>query len=155
MMRILEANNDSSEEATPASGALQGLGSITVPEHSLADWGISVVLFAGSCLYLRLFYNYTTMFPDEGIVLQGAQRILHGQVLYRDFFWFLTPGSFYWMALLFRVFGNSILVVRAALVVYGGIFTVLTYLIARRVCSRGLSTMAAYLVTITCLPYYF
>src|ERR1035437_6884357 len=155
MMRTLEANNDSSEEANPASGALQGLGSITVPEHSLADWGISVVLFAGSCLYLRLFYNYTTMFPDEGIVLQGAHRILQGQLLYRDFFSYFTPGSYYWMAFLFRVFGDSILVARFALVVYGAIFAVLTFLIARRVCSRGLSTMVAYLVTITCLPYYF
>ena len=155
MMRTLEANSNSSEEANPAGGTLRGFGSITVPEHSLGDWGMSAVLFAGSCLYLRLFYNYTTMFPDEGIVLQGAQRILHGQVLYRDFFSLVTPGSFYWTALLFRVFGDSILVARFALVVYGAIFAVLTYLIARRVCSRGLSSLVAYLGTITCLPYYF
>jgi hypothetical protein len=127
----------------------------TIPERSSGDLAVAVVLFAGSCLYLLRFYPYTTLFCDEGIVLQGAQRILQGQVLYRDFFAFITPGSYYWMALLFRVFGSSILVARAALVIYGALFSVLTYLISRRVCSRGISSIVAALVTTTCLPYYF
>ena len=124
-------------------------------ERSSGDLAVAVVLFAGSCLYLLRFYSYTTLFGDEGIVLQGAQRILQGQVLYRDFFAFITPGSYYGMALLFRVFGSSILVARAALVIYGALFSVLTYLISRRVCSRWISSIAASLVTIACLPYYF
>jgi hypothetical protein len=102
-----------------------------------------------------LFYDYTTLNGDEGIVLQGAQRILQGQVLYRDFFSFFTPGSYYWIALLFKIFGSSILVGRAALVVYGGVFSVLTYLLSRRVCSRWSALLAAFLVTIICLPFRF
>jgi hypothetical protein len=127
----------------------------TIPEQSWGDIAVAVMLFVGSCLYLLRVCSYTTLFHDEGIVLQGAQRILQGQVLYRDFFAFITPGSYYWMALLFRVFGSSILVARAALVIYGALFSVLTYLISRRVCSRWVSSIAASLVTITCVPYYF
>jgi len=125
------------------------------PEASSQERWIALLLFVSSCFYLRLFYDYTTLHTDEGIVLQGAQRILQGQVLYRDFFSFYTPGSYYWTALLFKIFGNSILVARAALVVYGGFFSVLTYLLARRVCSRGSSLFAAYLALIVCLPYSF
>ena len=116
---------------------------------------IALFICVISCLYLHLFYDYTVLNADEGIVLQGAQRILEGQVLYRDFFSFYTPGSYYWLALLFRVFGNSILVARTALVLYGGIFSVLTYSLARRVCSRCSAIMTAGLVTLVCLPFRF
>src|SRR5947208_12708583 len=71
-----------------------------VPEKSAFEWAIAFWLFVGTCLYLRLFYNYTNFNPDEGVALQGAARILSGHVPYRDFFTFFTPGSFYWTAML-------------------------------------------------------
>jgi hypothetical protein len=126
-----------------------------LPEESRPDRWIALAAFLLTCLYLSLFYNYTILNADEGIVLQGAQRILEGQVLYRDFFSFYTPGSYYWMALLFKIFGSSILVGRAALVVYGGLFSVLTYLLARRVCARWSALLAAYMITLTCVPFRF
>jgi 4-amino-4-deoxy-L-arabinose transferase-like glycosyltransferase len=126
-----------------------------LPERSSQEMWIAFLLFVVTCLYLRLFYRYTTFHSDEGLILQGAQRIIQGQVLYRDFFSFYPPGSYYWLALLFKVFGSSILVGRAALMVYGGLFSVLTYLLARRVCSRSSALFGAYTVTLTCLPYRF
>ncbi|HLY62086.1 MAG TPA: glycosyltransferase family 39 protein [Terriglobia bacterium] len=95
------------------------------------------------------------MEPDEGIILQGTERILRGEVLYRDFFSYFTPGSYYLLALLFKVFGDSLLVARTALAVYGGLFSAFTYLMARRVCSLWAALAATYLVTITCLPWRF
>lgn len=129
--------------------------SITVPEKSLREWGVALTIGVLSCLYLMAFRRVTTLNTDEGISLQAAQRILHGQVPYRDFFSFVTPGSYYWTALLFKVFGNSMLVARTALVVYGGVFSLLTYLLARRVCSRRHAALGACLLTVTGLPYYF
>lgn len=73
---------------------------------------ITLALFVVSLLYLSIFRRYTLLDPDEGIILQGAQRILDGQVPYRDFFSFFTPGSYYLNALLFRMFGNTFLVAR-------------------------------------------
>jgi len=143
------------EVAVPEDVGGEEPSSITTPEKSGAEWGIALLVFAGSCLYLRLFYNYTALFGDEGILLEGGQRILGGQVLYRDFFSLVTPGSYYWMALLFRIFGNSILVARGTLLVYGGLFSVLAYLISRRVCHRGVALLGAYVTTIACLPYWF
>src|SRR5882672_5839434 len=96
--------------------------SLYVPEESSVDRPIALVLFLLSFLYLCLFRRYTTMEPDEGIILQGAQRILRGEVLYRDFFSFFTPGSYYFVALLSRIFGSSMLVARSTLAFYGAIF---------------------------------
>jgi hypothetical protein len=126
-----------------------------VPEGSISEWLIAGLLFVLTCLYYRLFYSYTVLHPDEGIILQGAQRVLSGQVLYRDFFSFITPGSYYWMALLFKIFGNSILVARAVLIIYGGFFSSIFYFLARRVCSRWTAIFTVYLFTLTCLPYEF
>ena len=49
---------------------------------------------------------------DEGVILFGAARVLHGDVLHRDFYANYGPGQFYSLALLFEVFSPSILVER-------------------------------------------
>jgi 4-amino-4-deoxy-L-arabinose transferase-like glycosyltransferase len=115
----------------------------------------ALLVFLASFLYLYLFRDYTAIDPDEGIILQGAERILRGQVLYRDFFSFFTPGSYYLLALLFKIFGSSILVARNALVCLGSILSVITYLLARRVSSRWVALVTAALTTLTCLPLRF
>jgi 4-amino-4-deoxy-L-arabinose transferase-like glycosyltransferase len=120
-----------------------------------SDRNLAIWLFLVTLAYLWIFRRYTSVEPDEGIVLEGAQRILRGEVLYRDFFSFFTPGSYYLLALLFRIFGNSFLVGRLALVFVGGIYSMVTYLLARRVCARGSALFAAGIVTLTTLPYRF
>ena len=125
------------------------------PELDTTERAISVAIFAVTLAYLWLFRRYTFLEPDEGIVLQGAQRILQGEVLYRDFFSYFTPGSYYFLALLFRVFGSSFLVGRTALVFFGGIYSVISYLLARRVCSRGTALWVAALVAFITIPYRF
>jgi 4-amino-4-deoxy-L-arabinose transferase-like glycosyltransferase len=125
------------------------------PEEMPVDRAVAICILVLTLAYLWIFRRYTTMEPDEGIILQGAQRILHGQVLYRDFFSFFTPGSYYLLALLFKIFGNSILVARTALVFFGAIYSVVTYFLARRVCSRASAAFAAIIVTLTTLPYRF
>jgi 4-amino-4-deoxy-L-arabinose transferase-like glycosyltransferase len=126
-----------------------------IPENSRAEQGIGLLVFCLSVLYLWPYRAVTDLFQDEGIVLQGAQRILDGQVLYRDFFSFYTPGSFYAMALLFKIFGSSYLVARTLLPFFGGLFSLLTYLLARRVTSRWIALLAAYLFLVMGLPYRF
>jgi hypothetical protein len=95
------------------------------------------------------------MEPDEGIILQAAQRVLNRQVPYRDFFSFYTPGSYYLLAAIFKIFGSSVLVARTALALTGAMLSVLTYLIARRVCTRGWSLVTAGLVALTSVAFRF
>src|SRR5215472_13091376 len=126
-----------------------------VAEKSRDERWITFGLFLLSCLYLWLFGRYTAIDTDEGITLQAAQRILEGQVLYRDFFSYFTPGSYYLTALLFKICGSSMLVARTALAFCGSLLSVLIYLLARRVCSRRVSLLTASLIALTCFPYRF
>jgi len=116
---------------------------------------IVVLLFLACLAYLWLFRRFTSMEPDEGIVLQGATRVLDGQIPYRDFFSFYTPGSFYLVAVLFRFFGNSFAVARSSLAFAGAVCSVITYLLCRRVCSHGISLLAAGLATMTGAAFRF
>jgi 4-amino-4-deoxy-L-arabinose transferase-like glycosyltransferase len=126
-----------------------------IPEHCQREKCVMLVVLLVSLAYLWLFRRFTMIDPDEGILLEGAQRILRGQVLYRDFFSFITPGSYYLLALLFEVFGNSIVVARTAVAFTGSVLSVMTYVLARRVCSRRTALLTAAAVTGTCLPFRF
>src|SRR6266568_6076225 len=78
-----------------------------------------ILVFLFSLTYLCAFVRYSSLEPDEGILLQGGLRILDGQIPYRDFFSFYTPGSFYLLAGAFKVFGDSFVVARLSLAVTG------------------------------------
>src|SRR2546427_8296869 len=129
--------------------------SYCIPERSVNEKAIAILVFVVGFAYLFLFRRYTGMEPDEGIILQGAQRILAGEVLYRDFFSFFTPGSYYFLALIFKIFGSSIIVARTTLVIIGAVASSITYLLSRRVCSRQTALLTAAIVTVTTLPYRF
>lgn len=54
--------------------------------------------------------RYLVSLGDEGILLHGATRLLHGEVLYRDFFEVVPPGGFLiattWMTIVGDDFGS-------------------------------------------------
>lgn len=139
----------------PDSNGQTPVGETETPENSWFELYIALGIFLLSFSYLCIFRRYSWVDPDEGIILQGAQRILDGQVLYRDFFSFFTPGSYYFFALIFRIFGDCYLVAHTALAFLGAGFSPITYLLARRVCSRQTSLLVTGLMTVTAVPCRF
>ncbi len=71
-------------DAVNISGPHEREDTCFLPEGSAREKRIALLLFVVSCLYLYLFHDYTILNGDEGIVLQGAQRVLQGRVVYRD-----------------------------------------------------------------------
>src|SRR5262249_6457050 len=63
-------------------------------------WSINVI--AISVVLCLPFIRYLHWLGDEGVLLHAGQRILSGEVLYRDFFEIMPPGGFaivsLWMA---------------------------------------------------------
>jgi len=80
---------------------------------------------------------------DEGFVLHVTERVMQGQVPYRDFFTQLTPGAFLALAAIFTVTGPSVMVGRWATLFLGLAITCLLYWGARRVVSRTSAALAA------------
>jgi Dolichyl-phosphate-mannose-protein mannosyltransferase len=126
-----------------------------VPEGSWSELLIALAVFFCACLCLWPLRNFVTFDGDEGFTLVGAERILRGQIPYRDFFASYTLGSFYQAAVLFKLFGDSFVVARTALLAYAGIFAAITYLLARRVYGRSAALFAAALLIFGAMPSSF
>jgi len=86
---------------------------------------------------------------DESYYLYEAKRVLAGEVLYRDVFEITMPGSLWFMAGLYRLFGVDVAVARGAFAVVHGLTAVLLFAAARQLgvrVSLALLAGAAHLV---------
>ena len=73
-------------------------------------WAVPAACVA---LFLLPLVSSSIVYPkwDEFIVSFDAQRLLNGQVPYRDFFNFIPPGIFYFLAAAGSIFGRVTLTV--------------------------------------------
>jgi Dolichyl-phosphate-mannose-protein mannosyltransferase len=69
---------------------------------------------------------------DEGLICYGAERVLGGDLPYRDFWTAYGPGQYYLLAGVFKIFGTSLLAARMYCVSVEWIVAILAYLISRR-----------------------
>jgi hypothetical protein len=95
------------------------------------DVAISLLLFAGVVLYLTAFPRSLGE-GDESYFLLESKRIVEGEVLYRDIFWFAMPAAHWTMALIFAAFGTSIDVARSAMAVVHGLTAIALFAVCRR-----------------------
>jgi intracellular septation protein A len=127
----------------------------SAPERSWSELAIALGVFFCTCLCLWPLRIFTDFDGDEGFTLVGAERILRGQIPYRDFSAFYTLGSFYQTAILFKLFRNSLAVARMEVLVYYGIFAAITYLLTRRIDSRSAAFFATVIIVTGCVPSCF
>ena len=80
---------------------------------------------------------------DEGIYLAGAERILRGQVPYRDFFIITGPGSFWIQAGIQKLLGSTLRPARLSLVFDLAILTALVYWLTARLTQRNFALVVA------------
>jgi len=103
------------------------------------------IVAVGVALLCAPFIGAIGWFGDEGVLLQGADRLLRGERLYVDFFEFLPPGGFVltagWLALTDGSFFAVRMLVLANIVAIG----CLTYLSCRRVSDSPAMCAAAVL----------
>lgn len=73
---------------------------------------ILITLFVISAIYLFPIITKPINPFDESLILAGAERIYKGHIIYKDFWTAYPPGQFYTVALLFKIFGTSVLSAR-------------------------------------------
>lgn len=114
---------------------------------------VAVAIAAAVFFYLHLF-----RFPlvpiwhtgDAAIYLEHADRMLHGEVLYRDIFEFNLPGMEWLYLLAFRCFGVHVWVPNALLMAAGAAVTVLVYGLARLVLRGSAAVLPALAYLLVC-----
>lgn len=114
-----------------------------------------VLLAAFAALYFQLF-----IFPkvpllaqgDQAIYLLNGSRMLHGQVIYRDFFHFTLPGTDSTYYLLFKLFGVRAWIPNVMLALLGTGLAGLSISISRKLMS-GLSVFLPATIFVA-FPYH-
>ncbi len=98
---------------------------------------------AGACLSVAWLEPNLV---EEGLVVHVAQRLVHGEHLYRDVVFFTGPLPFELLGALFRAFGEEIGVGRVAQAMAQGVATAATFSLGRRCGAGALAHLAAALV---------
>jgi hypothetical protein len=93
---------------------------------------VGATLLAATFVYLALLPRALGA-SDESAFLYEAKRMAQGAVLYRDVFNIWSPGAYWVMSFLFRVFGPDLAVARLAMAVLHGLIVALLYAGARTV----------------------
>lgn len=106
--------------------------------------GVYVLFFIAYSFY----YDKGLNFWDEGSCPNGVMRVLEGQMPYRDFFSH-PMGRFYVFALLFKLFGPSLLIIRTAWLFVTPFLPVMAYFIVRKIASQLASCLAATMVFVS------
>ncbi|MES2764683.1 MAG: glycosyltransferase family 39 protein [Bacteroidota bacterium] len=108
-----------------------------------------------SLIFLALNSNYTFNIYDEGVAVTGAMRILHGEIPYRDFWTMYAPGQYYFLAVLFKIFGQSLLIERifSVLILWG--IAVISWKIAKIFLSKNAALAILLLETLWISSYRF
>jgi hypothetical protein len=90
-----------------------------------------IILFIITTAYYSYLINSPIGALDEGLVLVGAERVLNGEIPYKDFFLMYTPGQIYALAFFFKVFGISITTERAYDIIIKSLLSISIFLIIR------------------------
>src|SRR5262249_3623522 len=98
-------------------------------QHSVLPLLIAI---AGGLICYGLFFNRGIWLSVVGYSIAPAERVLRGEVPYRDFLFNYTPCILWLNALVMKVFGVALMPIRIGLVAFKLFSLILLYLIGRR-----------------------
>ncbi len=108
-------------------------------------WSFAVFIAAAAWILWSAGARFILANNDEGIYLANALRLAHGDLPYRDFFYYLPPGTPLIHAAALRIFGEKLWAARVPLAIDIGILTASVFWLTSR-----LSSLRAGFVTAFC-----
>ncbi len=108
--------------------------------------GLLLIIFLYFLVGLRLFLHKGIF--DEGLATYGAVRVLNGDIPYRDFWTLYTPAEFYLLAIIFKIFGASIIVERMLNVIIHLLIVIAIYFIIKGLFPERFVLLCCFLVSV-------
>ena len=109
-----------------------------------------VALF--SLFYYLIFHRHFISMVDEGLFVNGALRVMHGEQPITDF-WAYPPGRYFMLAGVFKCLGIHLTNERYMLIALLSARNVLIYLVARRLLPLSAAILST--LTLTLVPGYW
>jgi hypothetical protein len=111
----------------------------------------ALVLAVAAALYSQVYFREESLPTGIGANLVPAERVLEGEIPYRDFYKIQTPGILLLNAGLFKVWGVSLLVAMTGVMIFKALTVMMAFIAAREVVSWKLALVPA-LLTAVWLP---
>jgi 4-amino-4-deoxy-L-arabinose transferase-like glycosyltransferase len=132
---------------------------IAVDNHPVPDQQISratlALVFLGiiaASFLLRIFYA-DHLYQDDGLWFTAAEQILDGHALYRDIYFDKPPALPLVYALLFKLFGAHILVIRIFTILYSILVSATLYLFGSHLYGKRAGLLAAAMFAVFSTTY--
>jgi hypothetical protein len=128
--------------------SLVAAGTDGVTGRSTDPFRIILLLIAAAYLYLNLFALPNVPFllgGDQAYFWMDGQRMLYGDLPYRDFFQFTPPGTDLFYLVMFKLFGPYIWVTNASVLVLGVALTWICCEVAGEIMDHRLAFFSALL----------
>ncbi len=111
------------------------------PVYRITPYVITAfITFAYLSFYTHYFFLTNPANAEQTMI--SALRILHGQMIYRDFFDVFFPGNTYLLAGLYKIFGSGIIVTNEITIVMSCVINILLYHFSRLVIKRWYAILA-------------
>jgi len=96
---------------------------------------IVILLIISVIYYIPIIKSPLAPF-DEAVILVGADRIMKGEIPYKDFLTIYGPAQIYTLATLFEFFGVSVTVERIYDIIIKSFLSIIIFLIIRKIASN-------------------
>jgi hypothetical protein len=103
-----------------------------MPDDRSRTDALAALLIAAGVVWYIASLPHNLGIADEAYLLNDARRIRNGELMYRDIFYFTTPGGHWLLAGLFWLFGTTIGVARLTMAVVHAAIAATTFLLCRR-----------------------
>ena len=129
--------------------------STSSPLRSRSSWvdprSLAVLFACGA--FLLFLYHHPLVHPDEGTIVTSADRILRGEVPFRDFFVELGPGTLYLQAAIFKLCGSSLGSIRFTTWLVGIAISWLVFQLSKAIIDGPLAIAPSLLFVAICYSY--
>ncbi len=115
-----------------------------------------VVIAFVTYFYLSFYKQYLpSPTEDEGMFPYRAYQILHGKVLYKDIGAILFPGNYYFLALIYKLFGYGFTVTRELVLIIDTFINLLVYAVSKMIIKKWFAIVPPLLFLIYGFPAIF
>jgi Dolichyl-phosphate-mannose-protein mannosyltransferase len=118
------------------------------------NWLVPGIVWVVSAFYVGACLKRGAVPSDAGMLAQSAERVLHGQVPFRDFIEVYTGGLTFLNAFAFRLFGANLLSIRIPIFILFLGWVPVVYFIARRFAGPLAAGFVTLLAVAWSLPNY-
>lgn len=117
-----------------------------IPQQLIQHWQW-IPLLVLSLLSTLSILLLPVIIYDEGLVVAGAERILRGELPYRDFWSIYPPGQFFTLAALFALFEPSLLTARSYDLAIKVAISIVSFLVIRRITGSSAAAWVGWLLS--------